>query len=86
MTEVASASGAKGKGHFVDDDAIELDRIVEEAIDGLPLTAETPLDTAIEHLAARLRAHPERDALLDRLRRLMLGEPETPAPPAPDPA
>ena len=67
-----------GNGHADDGSELELDRLVAEEV--AALTEAEPLDDELDRLAARLRAHPEREALLDQLRRLVLGEPAIAAP------
>lgn len=84
-------------GHASDDFARELDALVAAELAALaPPIAEEPIEQALARLARRLRERPDRVALLDRLRREVIGgeadpapakasEPRTPLPePAPD--
>jgi len=59
----------------------ELDQLVAEELAAVtPPSVEEPIELALAKLAARLRAHPDREALLERLRREALEAPrDTPA-------
>jgi len=59
----------------------ELDQLVVEELAAVtPPSVEEPIELALAKLAARLRAHPDREALLERLRREALKAPrDTPA-------
>jgi hypothetical protein len=62
----------------------ELDRLVSEEVTALAPPVEMAVDALLDQVAERLRAHPDRAALLDRLRELVLGE-SAPPPVPPDP-
>jgi hypothetical protein len=67
-----------------DDSALALDQLVAEELSALRVTATEPIEHQLTDFAERLRAHPDREALVERLRVLVLGPPEPEAPPAPD--
>jgi hypothetical protein len=52
----------------------ELDRLVDEELAGMAPSAEEPIEEVLARLAHHLREHPNRAALLDRLRREVLPE------------
>jgi hypothetical protein len=70
---MSAPSDPRGNGRAIHDVEAELDRLVDEALTGLK-PAEPPIDEALSQLARRLREHPDRAALLDRLRREVLAE------------
>jgi hypothetical protein len=66
---------------------LELDALVAEELRALGPPAEEAVEQLIARLAARLRAHPDRAALLAGLRREVLGPTdEAPPPPSEPPA
>ena len=77
---------ANGAG---DDFALELDQLVAEEVAALRTPPpEATVDALLDDLAARLKDHPDRAALLERLCDAVLGAPAPAAPlapPDPDP-
>ena len=77
-----TGADANGNGHAGDTIEAELDQLVAEEFAAVtpPPSVEEPIERALARLAARLREHPERAALLERLRREVLDAPsDTPA-------
>jgi hypothetical protein len=83
MRSEPSATARHGAGHDLD---AELDRLVAAEVAELtpppapPAPAEEPIEAALQRLGERLRGHPEREALLERLRAVTLGESAAGAP------
>jgi hypothetical protein len=65
-----------GNGHAGDAIEAELDQLVaDELAAAAPPRIEEPIEQEIARVAARLRKHPDREALLERLRREALNAP-----------
>jgi hypothetical protein len=62
-----------GNGHATSHDLIELDRLVAAEVAALRERSEPSLEVDVLRLARRIRDHPDRLALLDRLRLEVLG-------------
>ena len=71
-----SAANTIVNGYAGDALEAELDQLVaEELAAAAPPRIEEPIEQAVARLAARLRGHPDREILLERLRRETLEAP-----------
>lgn len=73
-----------GNGRADDEVEAELERLVVAEVEALAPRPETPIEDLLDQVAERLHQHPERLALLERLRAAVLG-PVAEAMPVPDP-
>jgi len=77
-----TGADSTGNGHADGTFEAELDQLVTEELAALrpPPSVEEPIELVLAQLAARLREHPNREALLERLQREALEAPrDTPA-------
>jgi len=79
--------GERGNGRGDEEFETELERLVNEAVDALGPPPEPAMDVWLGGVAERLKAHPDRQALVDRLRNAVLAPTLAPdPPPGPEPS